>query len=190
MARQNKYIRFQVAHKAAQMIVEEGISDYAFAKRKAARFFGLLDRDTLPSNDEIKEALRMHQSIFLTKDRALHIKELRLESLDLMKKLNIFNPYLIGNVAEGIAIKYPVINIQLRTDALKEIEYFLINEGIIYSIKDKKINHAEKKVFPILSFENNGILIELSINANINIKNNFNQYSIKELEKIMTESIN
>ena len=190
MGRQNKHIRFQVAHKAAQMIVEEGISDYVFAKRKAARFFGLLDSDTLPSNDEIKEALRMHQSIFLTKDRASRIKELRLESLNLMKKLNIFNPYLIGNVAEGIAIKYPVINIQLRTDALKEIEYFLINEGIIYSIKDKKINRTEKKVFPILSFENNGILIELSINANINIKNNFNQYSIKELEKIMTESIN
>ena len=190
MARQNKHIRFQVAHKAAQMIVEEGISDYAFAKRKAARFFGLLDGDTLPSNDEIKEALRMHQSIFLTKDRASRLKELRLESLNLMKKLNIFNPYLIGNVAEGIAIKYPVINIQLRTDALKEIEYFLINEGIIYSIKDKKINRTEKKVFPILSFENNGILIELSINANINIKKNIHQHSIKELEKIMTESIN
>jgi len=190
MARQSKHIRFQVAYKAAQMIVEEGISDYAFAKRKAARFFGLLDGDTLPSNAEIKEALRTHQSIFLTKDQASRLKELRLESLNLMKKLNIFNPYLIGNVAEGIAIKYPVINIQLRTDALKEIEYFLINDGIIYSIKDKKINSAEKKAFPILSFENNGVLIELSINPNTNIKNNINQYSIKELEKIMTESIN
>ena len=190
MARQNKHIRFQVAHKAAQMIVEEGISDYAFAKRKAARFFGLLDGDTLPSNDEIKEALRMHQSIFLTKDRASRLKELRLESLNLMKKLNIFNPYLIGNVAEGIAIKYPVIKIQLLTDALKEIEYFLINDGITYNIKDKKINNAEKETFPILSFENNGVLIELSINPDINIKKNIHQYSIKELEKIMTESIN
>ena len=80
MTRQSKHIRFQVAHKAAQMIVEEGISDYAFAKRKAARFFGLLDGDTLPSNDEIKEALRTHQSIFLTKDQASRLKELRLES--------------------------------------------------------------------------------------------------------------
>jgi hypothetical protein len=31
MARQSKHIRFQVAHKAAQMMAEEGISDYAFA---------------------------------------------------------------------------------------------------------------------------------------------------------------
>ena len=30
MARQNKHIRLQVAHKAAQMMSEEGISDYAF----------------------------------------------------------------------------------------------------------------------------------------------------------------
>ena len=42
MARQSKHIRFQVAHKAAQMMAEEGISDYAFAKRKAAKFFGLM----------------------------------------------------------------------------------------------------------------------------------------------------
>ena len=44
MARQSKHIRFQVAHKAAQMMAEEGISDYAFAKRKAAKFFGLMSR--------------------------------------------------------------------------------------------------------------------------------------------------
>ena len=107
-----------------------------------------------------------------------------------MKKLNIFNPYLIGNVAEGIAIKYPVINIQLRTDALKEIEYFLINNGITYDIRDKKINNPEKETFPILSFENNGLLIELSINPNINIKKNIHQHSIKELEKIIAGNIN
>ena len=67
---------------------------------------------------------------------------------------------------------------------------FIKKYSISLSIKDKKINHAEKKVFPILSFENNGVLIELSINPDINIKNNIHQYSIKELEKIMTESIN
>ena len=190
MARQSKDIRFQVAHKAAQMMAEEGISNYAFAKRKAARFFGLLDGDTLPSNNEIKEALRTHQAIFLTEDQTLRLKELRLESLNLMKKLNIFNPYLIGNLAEGIVSKYPVINIQLRTDELKEIEYFLINNEITYKIKDKKINNAGKEIIPILIFENNVALIELSINPNINIKKNTNQYSIKELEKIIAENIN
>ena len=64
MARQSKHIRLQVAHKAAQMMAEEGISDYAFAKRKAAKFFGLDDGDSLPSNEEINDAIKEHQAIF------------------------------------------------------------------------------------------------------------------------------
>jgi hypothetical protein len=64
MARQSKYIRLQVAHKAAQIMAEEGISDYAFAKRKAAKFFGLIEGNMLPSNNEINEAIKEHQAIF------------------------------------------------------------------------------------------------------------------------------
>jgi hypothetical protein len=80
MARQSKHIRFQVAHKAAQMMAEEGISDYAFAKRKAAKFFGLMDGDALPSNDEINDAIKEHQAIFFDEEHEQRLKELRLEA--------------------------------------------------------------------------------------------------------------
>ena len=79
MARQSKHIRFQVAHKAAQMMAEEGISDYAFAKRKAAKFFGLDDGDALPSNDEINDAIKEHQAIFLMKNMRSDLKHLDLK---------------------------------------------------------------------------------------------------------------
>ena len=40
MARQSKHLRFQVAHKAAQMMAEEGINDYAFKNVKLLNFLG------------------------------------------------------------------------------------------------------------------------------------------------------
>ena len=112
MARQSKHIRFQVAHKAAQMMAEEGISDYAFAKRKAAKFFGLMDGEALPSNDEINDAIKEHQAIFFDEEHEARLKVLRLEALSLMKKLKAFNPHLTGPALDGTAGRYPTIHIQ------------------------------------------------------------------------------
>ena len=42
-------LRRSIATQAARLIAEEGIDDYAFAKRKAARQLGVPERD-LPSN--------------------------------------------------------------------------------------------------------------------------------------------
>ncbi len=124
MARQSKHLRFQVAHKAAQMMAEEGISDYAFAKRKAAKFFGLQDGDALPSNDEINDAIKEHQAIYFDEEHEARLKVLRLEALSLMKKLIAFNPHLTGAALDGTAGRYPTLHIQLYADSMKEVEFF------------------------------------------------------------------
>ena len=53
-----------VASRAAEIIMEEGVTDYLFAKRKAAKFLGLLTNDNLPSNHEIDNALKAYRNIF------------------------------------------------------------------------------------------------------------------------------
>ena len=45
-----KNIRVTVANKAAELISEEGITDYHYAKTKAAKFLGLNTKEKLPSN--------------------------------------------------------------------------------------------------------------------------------------------
>ena len=58
MTRDNlKNIRLTVANKAAELIAEEGITDYHFAKTKAAKFLGFSTKEKLPSNNEIDNAL-------------------------------------------------------------------------------------------------------------------------------------
>ena len=181
MARQSKHIRLQVAHKAAQMMAEEGISDYAFAKRKAAKFFGLMDGEALPSNDEINDAIKEHQSIFFDEEHEERLKALRIEALNLMKKLNAFNPHLIGGALDGTIGRYPKTKIQLYADSMKEIEFFLLNLGIPYETRDLKL---EKKI-PILIIAGSQGPIELMIFDIKNMKLKRNSGSIKYLERLI-----
>ncbi len=189
MARQSKHIRFQVTHKAAQMMTEEGISDYAFAKRKAAKFFGLMDGDALPSNDEINDAIKEHQAIYFDEEHEERLKILRLEALSLMKKLIAFNPFLTGGALDGTAGRYPTIHIQLYADSLKEVEFFLLNHNVSYKTRDRKSRTKDpmqdKKIIPILIVEGSLGSIELLIYHIDDLKINKSKASIEETEMLL-----
>ena len=59
-----KTIRLSIAAKAAEIIMEEGIDDYQYAKKKAVKYLDLGSLDSLPSNDEIDNALLEYGLIF------------------------------------------------------------------------------------------------------------------------------
>ena len=189
MARQSKHLRFQVAHKAAQMMAEEGINDYAFAKRKAAKFFGLQDGDALPSNDEINDAIKEHQAIYFDEEHEARLKVLRLEALSLMKKLIAFNPHLTGAALDGTAGRYPTLHIQLYADSMKEVEFFLLNHNIVYKTHDRKSRTKDpmqdKKMIPVLTLEGSMGPIELLIYHVDDLKINKSKASIEETEALL-----
>jgi len=177
-----------VAHKAAQMMAEEGISDYAFAKRKAAKFFGLMDGDALPSNDEINDAIKEHQAIFFNEEHEERLKVLRLEALSLMKKLNAFNPHLTGRALDGTAGRYPTLHIQLYADSIKEVEFFLLNNNITYKTRDRKSHTKspihDKRYIIVFILEGSIGPIELLIYHIDDLKLNKSKASINELERL------
>ena len=45
-------------------MAEEGISDFAYAKKKAGRQSNAIDNLSLPSNAEIEEELRRYNQLF------------------------------------------------------------------------------------------------------------------------------
>jgi hypothetical protein len=55
--------RSRIAHLAARLMAEDGIEDYATAKRKAARQAGVADLRQLPTNEEVDEALHAPQPV-------------------------------------------------------------------------------------------------------------------------------
>jgi len=60
----SKKIKESVANLAAQLIMEEGIKDYLFAKKKAAKSLGHNENASLPTNSQIDKAIDDFNKIF------------------------------------------------------------------------------------------------------------------------------
>ena len=79
-----KNVRLSIASKAAEIIMEEGINDYQYAKKKAVRYLDLDASDILPSNDEIDKALINYRLIFTAEIDIDLVKILKTEALAIM----------------------------------------------------------------------------------------------------------
>lgn len=135
---QRRQMRELIAQSAARMIAEDGVQDYAAAKRKAARQIGLPDTHSLPSNSEVELALRAYQELYQKDEQSVRLQCLRQEALAVMHLLERFNPHLTGSVLNGTATRHSDINLQLFTDNIKEVELFLLNRGMPYETGEKR----------------------------------------------------
>jgi hypothetical protein len=65
-------------------MAEDGIDDFALAKRKAAKQLGVTEAQSLPGNDEIEEQLRAYLELYQSEEHPQRIAELREIALDAM----------------------------------------------------------------------------------------------------------
>ena len=86
-----KNIRLSIANKAAEIIMEEGITDYQYAKKKAVRYLDLDTVDLLPSNDEIDKALLDYRLIFKAELDIELIKTIKTEALRIKRFKKLHN---------------------------------------------------------------------------------------------------
>ncbi len=120
------------------MMAEDGIADYGFAKRKAAKALGVGDGETLPTNDEIETELRAYQSLFQEDEQPERLRSLREAALDVMGLLTDFHPYLTGAVLDGTAGRYTGIEIDLYADSTKDVEISLLSRSISYESSEPR----------------------------------------------------
>ena len=146
-------LRERIAHLAARIMAEDGIDDFGYAKRKAARQVGAQDARAMPDNDEIERALATYRELYQQDEHGALLAELRQVALDLMRSLSHFNPHLVGPVLSGVAGKHSAIDLHLFADSAKDFEIYLLNRGIRYKPAQVRvyINHAERLV-PLYSF--------------------------------------
>lgn len=127
------------------MMAEEGLTDYAKAKRKAARQLGFDEDHSLPSNAEVEQELRLHHEIFHHDTQPQRLFQLRSEALQVMRTLEHFNPHLSGAVLDGTAGRYADTEIHLFADSLKDVELFLLNKNIPYQVDEKPYRFGGEK---------------------------------------------
>lgn len=124
--------RRSIASLAARIMAEDGIDDYGAAKRKAARQLHLPDTESLPTNTEVETELRAYQALYQRDEQQARIAALRQVAVRTMRILKDFSPYLTGHVLDGTAGRYATVDLILYTDAVKDVELFLLGRGIAY----------------------------------------------------------
>ena len=126
-------MRARIAAAAARLMAEDGIDDFALAKRKAARQLGAPQSEALPGNDEVESELRAYRALYQAEEHPERIAELRRIALDAMLAFERFNPYLTGAVLKGTAGPYAEIELQLFPESPKELEIFLLERGMSFT---------------------------------------------------------
>jgi hypothetical protein len=158
--------RSRIAHLAARIMVEDGVEDYATAKRKAARQAGVPDTRQLPTNEEVEAALRVQQSLYLGDSHRESLRELREHTIGVMREIARFNPYLTGSVLSGNAGKYADINLHLYTDSAKAVEIYLLDQDIAYEAGQCRLYVGEEaRTFPKFTIDDDGIEVEIVVLA-------------------------
>lgn len=131
-------MRARIAAAAARIMAEDGIDDFALAKRKAARTLGAAETEALPANDEIEAELEAYRALYQAEEHPERISELRRVALEAMRALAHFHPYLTGPVLKGTAGPYAEIELQLFPESAKDVEIFLLDRGIAFDTRETR----------------------------------------------------
>ena len=157
-------VRARIAAAAARIMAEDGIDDFALAKRKAARQLGAVEGQGLPGNDEIEAELRAYLALYQPEEHPQLLAELRLAALEAMRELEHFHPYLTGPVLEGTAGPHTEIELQLFPESVKEVEIFLLDRSLSFSTREgRRYSGDRRHSMSILELSWDGIPLRLSV---------------------------
>jgi hypothetical protein len=157
-------MRARIAAAAARIMAEDGVDDFALAKRKAARQLGAADTHALPRNDEIEAELRAYRSLYQGDEHPHLIDELRRVAFDVMRTLEHFSPYLTGPVLSGLAGPYAEVDLQLFPDSAKEVEIFLLDRGIAFTTSEgRRYSGDRARAVSLISLDWHGVPVRLSV---------------------------
>ena len=174
MARENQdQLRQLIAQQAARMMAEDGINDFAYAKKKAGKQLGVSENSVLPTNAEVEDEIRLYHEIYNADEQPLELEKLRQAALLTMQLFEKFNPHLTGTVLDGSAGKFSQTNIHLFADSAKDVELFLLNQQIPFESSEKSYRVSDKpsrdkkekvrKTVPVFTLETELGLQKLSV---------------------------
>lgn len=185
--------RIQLAQESAKIIIEEGVNDYSLAKKKAAQRLGLDDKENLPGNEEIDQALQEYHRIFRFQEQPEFIRKLRETALEIMEHLQSFAPRLVGSVLDGTAGAHSPILLHLFPETPEEVLIQLLQEGRPY--KERPFSQIELGCktlnVPVIEIRHNDRNVEIFLfpakALRMTPSNHQKRASIKALKKLLAD---
>jgi predicted nucleotidyltransferase len=145
-------LRLAVAEEAARVMVEQGIDDFLFAKRKAAERLGVVEAAILPRNTEIEAALFARRRLFSGGRHEAELAELRRSALQAMKLLADFEPRLVGPVLTGTASAHSEITLHLFSESAEAVSIRLEERGVPHETLERRVKFERDRVVTYPAF--------------------------------------
>lgn len=134
-----KAMRERIAQEAARIMAQEGLRDFALAKRKAALHLGAVDTRHMPSNVEIEQALMEYQRLFHSDEQRAALRKRREVAVRAMEFFAAFQPRLVGGVLSGTADQHSEVSLHLFSDPPETLALFLMERHIPYEQVEKRL---------------------------------------------------
>lgn len=165
MSQQTDRDRMLITREAARLICEHGIRDYRQAACKAARGLGLTGQASLPSEQEMDDALREHQRLFLASSQPRQLQQRREAAIAAMQFLGVFTPRIAGAVLEGTADAHSLVCLQVFSEDADAVGRFLQDKGVPVRVSTRRLrlNRTVWNPCTVLTFDADGIPFELVV---------------------------
>ena len=157
-------LRSRIAQEAARLMAEEGVHDFAAAKRKAAARLNQIENRHLPSNREIESALADHLQLFHARDLPHTLCQLLDVALEAMRLLGRFEPRLTGPLLNGMATPYVEVPLQVFPDDSEQIAVLLHEHGIPFDqdVRRMRFGGDRQENIPVFRFVAGDTPVEIS----------------------------
>ncbi len=155
--------RRRIVQEAARIMADEGVRDFALAKRKAASRLGQAENRHLPSNREIEEALADYLKLFHAKDLPRTLARLLDTALETMRLLTTFEPRLTGPLLQGVATPYSEVQIHAFADDPEQLALFLQEHRIPYDEDHRRLRYGgdRQETAPVFRFVAGDTTVEI-----------------------------
>lgn len=122
-------------------------------------------RLALPSNLEVKDALRSYQALYGGVPHQQNIARLRSIAAQSMRLLGEFEPRLVGSVLDGTANPHSRIALHVFADSVESLILFLLEKGIAFAQEQRQIRwfNGEHRTVPIVVTERDDAEVEMTV---------------------------
>jgi len=157
-------LRERITQEAARIMAEEGVHDFAAAKRKAVARLNQAENRHLPSNREIESALADYLRLFHARELPGTLKRLLEVAVDAMRLLAPFEPRLTGPLLNGVATPYSEVPLQVFPDDPEQIALFLREHGIPFEQDTRRLRFGgdRQDTLPVFRFMAGDTTLDIS----------------------------
>lgn len=138
-ARGEQQIRQRIIQETARIMAEDGVQDFALAKRKAAARLNLGDNQHLPSNREIEAALAEYLQLFHADTLQQTLRAQLTTASEALQQLARFEPRLVGPLLTGLATPYSEVTLLVHADVPEQVAAFLLEHGIPHETSNRRV---------------------------------------------------